>query len=173
MAELTIGTAHNNCATVIWNYKGSTSTTGPAAYLLGLQILHTWHHCHTPLHNFILGHLNCLADEASQHFEWSDEQLFTHFDTCHPQPRPWQLFHLQPDMHSALTSCLRKKRLDPALWLSNLLPPISIGDAGWSSVHDTSTDFVPYLQVFGRRICDGCLTTSHKPAQSGSLSDAL
>ena len=37
---------------------------------------------------------------------------------------------------------------------------------------DTSTDFAPYPQVFGRRICDGHLTTSQKPVQSCSVSDA-
>ena len=35
-AELTIETAHNNYAIVIWNHKGCTSTTGPAACLLQL-----------------------------------------------------------------------------------------------------------------------------------------
>ena len=39
--------------------------------------------------------------------------------------------------------------------------------------YDTSTDFVPCLQVFGRHIHDGRLTTSREPAQSGSVSDAL
>ena len=96
--------------------------------------MHTHHHCYTPPHNFIPGHLNHLADKASRCFEWLDNQLLAHFNTYYPQPRPWQLFHLQPDMHSALTFCLHKKRLNPALWPSNLLPPISIGDAGWSSV---------------------------------------
>ena len=33
-AELTIGAAQDNCATVIWNRKGSMSTTGPAAHPL-------------------------------------------------------------------------------------------------------------------------------------------
>ena len=39
--------------------------------------------------------------------------------------------------------------------------------------YNTSTDFAPCSQVFGRRIRDGRLTTSHKPVQSGSVSDAL
>ena len=34
VTELTIGTAHNNNAAIIWNCKGSTSTAGPVAYLL-------------------------------------------------------------------------------------------------------------------------------------------
>ena len=156
--------AHDNYAAVIWNWKGSTSTNGPAAYLLRLLSFHTCHHQHSPLHNFIPGHLNQLADKASGWFK----QLLTHFNTHYPQPRPWQLSHLRPEMHSVLTSCLCKKRLDPALWLSKPLPLISIGNAG-----NTSTNFVPYLQVFGQRIRDGRLTTSRKPAQSGSVSDTL
>ena len=39
--------------------------------------------------------------------------------------------------------------------------------------HDTYTCFAPYPQVFRRTICDGCLSTNHKPMQSGSVSDAL
>ena len=39
--ELTIGMTHDNCTTVIWNCKGSTSAAGPAACLLQLQSLHT------------------------------------------------------------------------------------------------------------------------------------
>ena len=94
VTELTLRTAHNNYAPIIWNRKRSTSTTGPAAYPLQLQSLLTWHHCYAPLHNFIPGHLNHLADEASRRFEWSDNQLLTHFNMHYPQPRPWQLSHL-------------------------------------------------------------------------------
>ena len=39
--------------------------------------------------------------------------------------------------------------------------------------YDTSTYFTPHLQIFGRRIHDGCLSTSHESVQSGSVSDAL
>ena len=76
-------------------------SAGPGAHLLQLQSPCTHHHCFNPLHNVVSGHLNCLADEASRRFKWSDGQILTH---C-PQPRPWQLCHLQPNMHSALTSC--------------------------------------------------------------------
>ena len=140
--ELTIGMAHDNCAAIIWNRKGSTSTTGPAAYLLQLQSLHTHHHCCTPLHDFIPGHLNQLADKASRWFEWSDEQRFTHFNMHYPQPRPWQLSHLQPEMHSMLTSCLRKRRLNPASWLSDPLPLTTSQPA--INTHNLAQFLMPY-----------------------------
>ena len=127
--------------------------------------------------------------------EWSDEQLLTHFNTHYPQPRPWQLSHLRPEMHSALTSCLCKKRLDLAFCTDLLLvqkeaqssimaKQSTATNEHWGhwlefcaahsmDPYNTSTDFVPYLQVFGRRIRDGYLTTSRKPVRSGSVSDAL
>ena len=157
--EITIRTAHDNYAAVIWNRKGSTSTTGPSAYLLQLQSLCTHHHCHTPLHNFIPGHLNCLADEASRCFEWLDDQLLTHFNACYPQ----QLSHLQPDMHFALIFCLHKKRINPLSWLSNLLPQISTGDANWSSVSRT-----PWIPTTPPQT----LHHAHKSLEGESVMDA-
>ena len=56
--ELTIGMAHNNCTTIIWNQKGSTSTVDPPACLLRLKSLHTHHHHHMLSHHFIPQHLN-------------------------------------------------------------------------------------------------------------------
>ena len=43
VAEATIATLHDNVAAVMWNRKGSATTEGPTAYLLGLQALPTRH----------------------------------------------------------------------------------------------------------------------------------
>ena len=136
-AELTIGTAHDNYAAVIWNRKGSTSTTGPAAYLLRLQALHSRHHRYIPMHDFIPGHLNRLADEASRRFTCSDTDLLNHFNSHYPQPRTWTLLTLRPAMHSALISCLHKKRVEPPSVLHDPGEKTNIGDTGWSSVPRT------------------------------------
>ena len=58
VAEMTPQMVHDTTATVYWNRKGSTSTAGPAAYLLRIQALHTRHYRYIPLHNFLPGHLN-------------------------------------------------------------------------------------------------------------------
>ena len=137
VAETTIGTAHDNYAAVIWNRKGSTSSTGPAAYLLRLQALHTRQHRYIPVHDFIPGHLNRLADEASRRFHLSDTDILTHFNTHYTQPRTWELLILRPKMLSALISCLHKKRVDPQSALQEPVEKTSIGDTGWNSVPRT------------------------------------
>jgi hypothetical protein len=44
----TTHTVHDNMATVWWRTKGSTTTTGPEAYLLRLQAIHQRHHRYLP-----------------------------------------------------------------------------------------------------------------------------
>ena len=137
IAEATIANAHDNVAAMMWNRKGSATTAGPAAYLLRLQALHQRHYRYMSLHDFIPGHLNRLADDASRRLEWTDSELLTHFNHYFPQKRTWRVCHLRPAMSSCLTSALYKQRSRPELWQSELVPPISTGNCGWSSVPRT------------------------------------
>eukprot|EP00536_Pseudo-nitzschia_multiseries_P018703 jgi/Psemu1/56891/gm1.56891_g len=61
-------TTHNcydNTAAVYWQWKGTTTTTGPAAYLLRLQALHQRLFQYVPLRDYIPGPANHLADLLS------------------------------------------------------------------------------------------------------------
>jgi len=177
VAETTIGTAHDNYAAVIWNRKGSTSTTGPAAYLLRLQALHARHHRYVPLHDFIPGHLNRLADEASRRFHLTDDEILSHFDQHYPQPRAWKLLTLRPAMHSALISCLHRKRVDPPSVLHEPVAQTSIGDTGWSSVPRTPwIPTTPPKTLYRTYKCspdESVMDASHPPAEPFALTQLL
>jgi hypothetical protein len=135
--ELTLHNVHDNSAALYWSRKGSVSTSGPEAYLLRLQALHQREHGYIPLHDFLPGFLNRMADDASRLLHRNDADLLTHFNTHFPQPNGWRLCHLSPEMSSALITALSAKRCEPALWRREPAPPTNIGDCGWSSVPRT------------------------------------
>ena len=66
ISERTIATLSDNIANVYWLCKGSTTTTGPAAYLLCLQAHHQRFHRYCSLHDYIPGPANDMADICSQ-----------------------------------------------------------------------------------------------------------
>jgi hypothetical protein len=74
----------DNAATVAWQKKGAASSLGPVAYLLHIHALHQRHHRYLPIHNFILGVTNVLADQCSRHFHLTDAQLLSHFNASFP-----------------------------------------------------------------------------------------
>jgi hypothetical protein len=100
----------DNSSTLEWQRKGAASTTGPVAYLLGLQALHQRHHRYVPLHDFIPGVTNVMADDCSRLFHLTDSQLLSHFNYSFLQTWPWQMFPPREGMISALTSALSNKR---------------------------------------------------------------
>jgi hypothetical protein len=91
----TIHNLSDNSATVACQLKGVASTYGPVAYLLRLHALHQRHHRYIPLHDFIPGVANVLADKCSRLFYLTDSQLLAHFDSAFPQTMPWQMFLLR------------------------------------------------------------------------------
>ena len=137
VAEATLHCVHDNTPAVFWNRKGSTTTDGPAAYLLRIQALHARHHRYLSMHDFIPGHLNRLADEASRRVTLTPDELLTHFDTHYPQVRPWNICTLRSEMNSALISALRRQRSEPASWIHAPGPATATGNCGWSSVPTT------------------------------------
>jgi hypothetical protein len=74
-----------------------------------------------------------MGDDASRRWDLSDAELLTHFDLSYPQPTPWQLYHPNSAMLSAVTSALRRKRLLPASFLTELPPLADNGPDGRSS----------------------------------------
>jgi hypothetical protein len=81
----------DNTPTVFWQRKGSTTTTGPAAYLLRLQSYHQRYHRYLPRSDYLEGLRNAMADDASRLFDLTDQQLLTYFNSTYPQETSWQL----------------------------------------------------------------------------------
>jgi hypothetical protein len=130
VAEKTLYTLSDNTPAVSRQTKGSTTTDGPAAYLLRLQALHQRQHRYMTQHSHIPGQANVMADACSRLWHLTDTQLLTHFNTTFPQDVPWQLRLLAPQMLSALTSALHKKRPELPLSLQESGPPIAPGTSG-------------------------------------------
>jgi hypothetical protein len=126
----TIGTLTDNTPALAWQRKGSTTTTGPAAYLLRCQALHHRHHRYHKALEHIPGTANSMADDCSRMWQLDDSALLTHFDSTYPQETPWQMRPLRPAMLSALTSSLRKRRPAPGLFLTPNAGPMAPGPCG-------------------------------------------
>jgi hypothetical protein len=124
----------DNSATVAWQLKGAAPTTGPVAYLMRLQALHQRHRRYVPLHDFVLGVANVMADDFSRLFTLTDSQLLSHFNSSFPQTRPWQMFPPRQEMLSALTSALSKKRRTLGSLLNAPNQRMCIGCSGKSSL---------------------------------------
>ena len=111
----------DNIPMVAWHHKHSTTTTGSAAYLLRLNSIHQRHYRYVSKSNYIPGPANAMADDWSRLWHLSDSLLLAHFERFYPQPQPWQLVHLRPEMLSSLTSALQGQRPDLESLLSS--PP--------------------------------------------------
>ena len=88
--ERTIHNYYDNMATIFWQQKGSTMTTGSAAYLLRLQAFHQRFFCYMPIRDFIPGFFNTRADILYCRWVLSDNQLLAFFNSRFPQELPWQ-----------------------------------------------------------------------------------
>ena len=128
--HLTTCSFTDNTPTVSWRHKGNVTSTGPAAYLLRLSALHRRHHRYKPETHFLAGILNTMADDCSRLWKLSDSQLISYFNSTYPQPQSWTMCHLPPEMHSALISCLLRKRLTPELFLRARKKPSEPGTFG-------------------------------------------
>jgi hypothetical protein len=149
--ELTIHTSTDNRAAQAWQRKGSTTTNQVPAFLLRLQAIHQRFHRYIPLHSYLPGKLNAMADDASRLWQLTDAELLTHFNATYPQDRSWQLYRPRPAIHSAVTCALHKKRSLPASFLDVPKQQISIGSTGLPSAsrsmwtHSSKTSKIPSL----------------------------
>ena len=117
VAHLSTCTFSDNTPAVSWKTKGSTSTQGPAAYLLQTAALHKRHHRYQNELHYLPGRLNTMADDCSRLWQLSDSQLVSYFNSTYPQATTWKLHHLRPAMLSVLTSNLQTQRLPPESYL--------------------------------------------------------
>ena len=112
--DIALATTHTFCdntPAVAWQNKGSTTSTGPPAYLLRIGALHQRQHRYLAKYQYLPGAVNTMADDASRKWDLTDEQLLTRFDTNYPQVLPWKLLTVPPLLNSALISSLYRRRL--------------------------------------------------------------
>ena len=86
-----------------WHGKGSTTSTGPAAYMLQISALNQRHYCHKLETHFILGSRNRMANYCNRKWNLADNELLTYFNLKYTHPISWKMLHLRPEMNSALT----------------------------------------------------------------------
>ena len=127
-----------------------------------------------------------MADDASQRWDLTDDELPTHFALCYPQHQPWQLLTIPPRTNSALISSLCRKRLVPEEIAAGVVPSRSKQAArhweiwckycrslrvypGLPGIRDP----IPFIQVFARRYRDGRLAPSCRPVRSRTVEDAI
>jgi hypothetical protein len=130
LRERTILSKTDNTPTLFWQRKGSTTTTGPPAYLLRAQALHQRHHRYVPRHDFLPGVDNLMSDDASRLHHLSDNAFLTHFNCRYPQHVSWQLWTPSPEILSAVTMSLRRQPCEPALLLHEPRPATPTGNGG-------------------------------------------
>jgi hypothetical protein len=135
--EAAIQNFSDNVATVWWQRKCATSSSGPTSGLLRLQSLHQRHYHYVPLFDYITGEANAMVDACSRMWHLSDSQLLAYFDSTFPQSRPWQLCLLRKPMHCALISSLSRIASNKALLHSAPKQWTSIGRAGTYSMRST------------------------------------
>ena len=147
--ERTIWTGSDNTANVYWQRKGSTTTTGPAAYLLRDQALHQRYHRYVPQHDYVPGTANTMADDCSRLWHLSDSHLLAHFNLTYPQTQSWRACHLSSDMSSKLISSLFKTTSSMASHKKLPNPRIPIGKSGilfapkQGSTHSSENTTIP------------------------------
>lgn len=117
-AMRTITPLGDNTPQVSWHHKGSTTTTGPAAYLLRMNSLHQRHFRYLSKAGWIAGDANKMADDCSRLWQLSDSQLLAYFNSVYPQMHSWKLVHLRPEMLSSLILALQRKRPAPQSFLN-------------------------------------------------------
>jgi hypothetical protein len=137
--ERTIGVLNDNIPAVSWQRKGSTTTTGAAAYLLRLNSLHQRHFRYLSQADYIPGPANAMADDCSRLWHLSDSQLLSYFNSTYPQTHSWQLCQLRPNMLSSLTSALLMKRPEPQSFLNEPKRKTVIGISGVLSAPNTKS----------------------------------
>lgn len=120
----------DNIPMVVWHHKDSTTTTGPAAYLLRLNSIHQRHFRYVSKADYIPGPANQMADDCSRLWYLTDSQLLAHFNVTYPQAQPWQIAHLRPVMLSSLISALLRQRPDLDSLLNEPPTKTPIGPCG-------------------------------------------
>ena len=138
--ERTVKSSTDNTPTLYWERKGSTTTTGPAAYLLRLQALHQRFHRYIKQHDYIPGPDNKMADDASRLHHLTRQQFLTHFQSTYPQNRSWRIWTPPKELVLSVILALRKQRSPVEWFLAATRLPKHTGKNGQNSaLHMQST----------------------------------
>jgi len=105
----TISNLMNNTPTLTRHVKGSTTTSGPAAYLCQISSLHQRCHRYCSEVSFINGVENVMADDASCLQHLTDSEFLHHFSSVYSQETPWTLCQSRPEMITLMTSALQRR----------------------------------------------------------------
>ena len=106
LCHCAVTTFSDNTPALAWGNKASTTTAGPASYLLRSSSLLQCQHQYLSQQFYISGPANHLADVASRHFDLSNDALLAFVDSIASHTQPWQMLHLSPVWLSQLTTNL-------------------------------------------------------------------
>jgi hypothetical protein len=140
--EATLSLLNDNQAALSRSTKGSVSSKGPSAYLLRLSSMHQRHHRYLAQYDHIAGPANAMADDSSRLWHLSDAAFLAYFNQTYPQPLPWQLVHLRPEMYSALISALRTESVELPTVLNAPAHTTPLGRSG--SITATTSASTPF-----------------------------
>jgi hypothetical protein len=170
--ERTIKDSTDNMATMFWSRKGSVTTTGPPAKLLRIAAIHQRFHRYVALKDFLAGHRNRMADDASRLNHLSNIEFLTYFNSTYPQRPSWALWTPTQPFCSAVTSALRKQTSPLASFLLEPTLPRDIGEPGAHSAPPLDW-ILPYKSakipsLSSKFLCDDTDTASSPPVASRS-----
>lgn len=168
--EATLSLLNDNITALSRSRRGSVTSERTAAYLLRLASLHQRHFRYLAHYDYIAGPANVMADDCSRLWHLSDTALLSHFAKHYPQPLPWQLCHLRPEMNTALTSALCKRRQQPATFLNVPAHAFPLGVCGWTSASSTTSPALwkgsPILSRTFRSLADVSVMADYPKAAS-------
>ena len=150
LRHCTIATFSDNTPAVAWVNKASTTTAGPASYLLRSSSLLQCQHWYLLQQFYIPGPANHLADVVLRHFDLSNDALLAFLDSVAPHTQPWQMLHLLLIWLSWLTTDLQWRRhVSPSL--ASVPPPKIISGPNTGSLSLTSSAWTPFLRPWKTR----------------------
>lgn len=161
--ERTVHTASDNTPAVSWQAKGSVTTSSAPAYLMRLQALHQRHHRYFPTVTHLAGALNKMADDCSRLWTLTNTELLTHFNSQYPQNLPWRMWHPTPEMLSAVTSALRRRRSRPASILVEPARAVATGPTGSNTVENLAS-----IRCYRQKLMASMSSRSSKYMPSGT-----
>ena len=147
LRHCTIATFSDNTPAVAWGNKASTTTAGPASYLLRSSSLLQRQYRYLSQRFYIPGPANHLADVASRRFDLSNDALLSFLNSVAPHTQPWQL---PPAWLSRLTTDLQRRR---HVWpsLASVPPPKIVSGPTTGSLSPTSSAWTPFLRPWKTR----------------------
>ena len=150
LCHFTIATFSDNTLAVAWGNKASTTTAGPASYLLRSSSLLQHQYRYLSQQFYIPGPANHLADVASQRFDLSNNALLAFLNSVAPHTQPWQMLHLPPAWLSWLTTNLQRRwHVWPSL--ASVPPPKIVSGPTTGSLSPPSSAWTPFLRLWKTR----------------------